>query len=103
MALYNFQKIKITVNGSYLVKVGSLINVRVPIKDQISASGNSLSDKRFGGTWMVYRIERTITGGKHTMVLYLMRDGFNTDKYSTPALNTYGKSVIKQNEKNSKK
>lgn len=101
--LYNFQKIKITVNGSYLIKIGDLVNVKIPIKDQLGEKGKGLSDKRFAGTWMVYRIERTITGGKHTMVLHLMRDGYFTDKYSTPSLNTYGSKIIKQNSGNSDK
>jgi hypothetical protein len=101
MNLYTFQKIKITVNGSFLVKIGNLVNVQIPIKDQLGERGKGLSDKRFAGTWMVYRIERTITGGKHTMVLYLMRDGYFTDKYSTPSLNTYGRKIIKQNSGNS--
>ncbi len=93
MALYGFQKIKITVNGDYNVKIGNLINILMPIKDELKDSGSALTDKRFAGTWMVYRIERTIMSSKHTMSLYLMRDGFNTDKYSEPRLNKYGDTV----------
>jgi len=99
--LYNFQKIKITVNGSYLIKIGSLVNIRIPIKDEISEAGSALTDKRFGGTWMVTRIERIIIGGKHTMALYLIRDGYNTNKYNKPSLSTYGRRIIKQNDGNS--
>jgi len=97
MALYRFQQIKITVNGDYGVKIGSLINIRMPIKDELhtSRSTSFLTDKRFAGTWMVYRIERTIMASKHTMALYLMRDGFNTDKYSEPSLNKYGNPTYK--------
>lgn len=100
MGLYGFQKIKIAVNGSYLIKIGSLINITMPIKDEISESGTGLNDKRFAGTWMVYRIERTIIGGKHTMNLFLMRDGYNNNKYNKPVLNTYGRRIIKQNNGN---
>jgi hypothetical protein len=29
----------------------------------------------FGGVWMVYKVQRVITAQKHSMYLYLMRDG----------------------------
>jgi len=94
ISLYAFQKIKIVVNGSILLSVGDLINILMPIRDEL-ADSSQLTNKRFAGTWMIYRIERTITGGKHTMSLYLMRDGFNTNKYSEPNLDKKGKPIVK--------
>jgi len=67
------QKIKILVNGRYEIKPGSLVRLKIPIGDETS---NILKEKRFGGRWMVYRIERVITKTKHSMYLYLMRDGY---------------------------
>jgi len=65
---YNAQKIKILVNGDSRIHVGDLIDVGIPINEDPY-------QKRFSGRWMVYKIERVLTVTKHSMFLYLMRDG----------------------------
>jgi hypothetical protein len=74
MALYGTQKMSILVNGDYNnIYVGKLVNIEIPISGETTES--NIPHKRFAGTWMIYRIERTINAAKHTMVLFLMRDG----------------------------
>ena len=84
---YNSQKIKILVNGDQRVKIGMLVNIRIPIGDE---TGDAITQKRFSGRWMIYRIERIITASKHSMYLYLMRDGFAIEP--TVALSTSNNS-----------
>jgi hypothetical protein len=54
------QRIKILVHGNLLINPGKIVTVDYP---------------NFGGRWMVYKVERIITAQKHSMYLYLMRDG----------------------------
>ena len=54
------QRIKILVHGDITAKPGRLIYVDYP---------------NFGGRWMIYKVQRVITPQKHSMYLYLMRDG----------------------------
>ena len=59
-ALMMAQRIKILVNGDKRAKPGKMIFIDYP---------------NFGGRWMIYKVERVITPQKHSMYLYLMRDG----------------------------
>jgi hypothetical protein len=59
-ALMNAQRVKILVHGNINITPGTIVNI-----DYFN----------FGGRWMVYRVERTITAERHSMYLYLMRDG----------------------------
>jgi hypothetical protein len=79
---YNAQKIKILVNGDTRIKAGSVINLDIPIGQET----NAVTQKRFSGRWLVYRVERVISTFKHSMFLYLMRDGFPIKSNVTPSL-----------------
>ena len=68
--LLTYQRIKITVNGKFEVKPGCLINIEMP-----TGESKNITKTRFSGRWMVYKVQRIITGGRHSMILYLMRDG----------------------------
>ena len=70
VALLNYQRIKILVNGDFTIKPGKIIIIKRPI-DNANAK---ILKTRYEGTWMVYRTERIIKPGKHSMYLYLMRD-----------------------------
>jgi len=59
-ALMGAQRIKILVHGNFKIKPGTMVNVDY---------------HNFGGRWMVYKVQRVITAQKHSMYLYLMRDG----------------------------
>lgn len=59
-ALMFTQRAKILVNGNLSIRPGSMININY---------------NNFGGRWMVYKVERIIKAQKHSMYLYLMRDG----------------------------
>jgi hypothetical protein len=59
-ALMGTQKIKILVHGNLAVRPGKMVYVDY---------------YNFGGRWMVYKVQRIITAQKHSMYLYLMRDG----------------------------
>lgn len=80
---YNSQKIKILVNGQQNVKVGMMVNIAMPIGDETK---DKLTQKRFSGRWFIYRIERVITTFKHSMYLYLMRDGYSIQSKTSPTL-----------------
>ena len=54
------QKIKILVHGNTYIKPGRLVEINY---------------NNFGGRWMVYKVQRILTAQKHSMYLYLMRDG----------------------------
>jgi hypothetical protein len=74
---YNAQKIKILVNGDSRIHVGDLINLSIPIEGYPYK-------KRFSGRWMIYKIERVLTLNKHSMFLYLMRDGHSLNEVTNP-------------------
>lgn len=59
-ALMAAQRVKILVHGNINITPGTLVLI-----DYFN----------FGGRWMVYRVERTFTAQRHSMYLYLMRDG----------------------------
>jgi len=59
-ALMNAQRVKILVHGNFQIKPGTMVFVDY---------------HNFGGRWMVYKVQRIITAQKHSMYLYLMRDG----------------------------
>jgi hypothetical protein len=42
-------------------------------------SNTNIKRSRHDGRWMVYKIQRIITPIKHSMYLFLMRDGSETD------------------------
>jgi hypothetical protein len=72
-ALLKYQRIKILVNGNFDIKPGKIVYINIPITNT-PARDNSAVKSRYEGTWMVYRAERIIRPGKHSMYLYLMRD-----------------------------
>lgn len=59
-ALLGAQRIKILTHGDLRARPGKLIYINYP---------------NFGGRWMIYKVQRVITAQKHSMYLYLMRDG----------------------------
>jgi hypothetical protein len=69
-ALLTYQRIKIVVNGDFSIKPGNLVAINMPTPEMLN-----IDETRFHGTWMVYRNEHIITSQKHSMILYLMRDG----------------------------
>ena len=69
-ALLTYQRIKIVVNGDFDIKPGNLVAINMPTPEM-----SSISETRFHGRWMVYKNEHIITSQKHSMILYLMRDG----------------------------
>ena len=69
-ALLTYQRIKIVVNGDFSIKPGNLVGINMPTPEMLN-----IDETRFHGTWMVYRNEHIITSQKHSMILYLMRDG----------------------------
>jgi hypothetical protein len=69
-ALLRYQRIKILVNGDFTIKPGKLVYVNRPVDNRTS----KILTSRYEGIWMVYRAERIIRPGKHSMYLYLMRD-----------------------------
>jgi hypothetical protein len=94
MGAYNSQKIKILVNGDRRVRVGMLVNIGIPIGDE---TNDVITQKRFSGRWMIYRIERVITSSKHSMFLHLMRDGYSIEP--TTALSTSSNSTSSKGTK----
>ena len=44
-----------------------------------SKNNTNVKRSRFDGAWMVYKVQHIITGVKHSMYLFLMRDGSETD------------------------
>ena len=70
VALLKYQQIKILVNGDFTIKPGKIIIVKRPIDNRNS----KILKTRYEGAWMVYKVERIIKPGKHSMYLYLMRD-----------------------------
>jgi hypothetical protein len=77
-SLLKYQRIKILVNGDFIrdannqriIKPGKLIYVNIPINNRTVTNITS----RYEGVWMIYRAERIIRPGKHSVYLYLMRD-----------------------------
>jgi len=69
-ALLTHQRIKILVNGSFEIKPGNIIAIDYP-----TPQSKNTKEGRFAGRWMVYKVQRVITPLKHSMFLFLMRDG----------------------------
>jgi hypothetical protein len=69
-ALLTYQRIKIVVNGDFDIKPGNLISIVIQTPEM-----SNISKARFSGRWMIYKNEHVITSQKHSMILYLMRDG----------------------------
>lgn len=84
--LLTYQRIKILVNGKFEVKPGMFINI-----DFITGESRNITNTRFSGVWMVYKVQRIITPGRHSMYLYLMRDGSNINPDAEPVTITTGK------------
>ena len=72
-ALLTYQRVKILVNGDFSLKPGHTVGLNIPTGEMYKVS--SLRETRFHGKWMIYKIDHNITPGKHSMVVYLMRDG----------------------------
>ena len=70
VALIKYQRIKILVNGDFTIKPGKIIKINRPIDNRNS----KILKTRYEGSWMVYKVERIIKPGKHSMYLHLMRD-----------------------------
>ena len=70
VALLRYLRIKILVNGDFTVKPGSLVYISRPTDNRNA----DVLRSRLDGYWMVYKAERIIKPGKHSMYLYLMRD-----------------------------
>lgn len=75
-ALLMYHRIKILVHGDFKIKPGDLIKIEYSLNMQ---NMTNIKKSRYDGRWMVYRIQRVITALKHSMYLYLMRDGSETD------------------------
>lgn len=75
-ALLMYNRIRILVHGDFNIKPGDLININYSLNMQ---SNTNIKKSRHDGRWMVYKIQRIITPIKHSMYLFLMRDGSETD------------------------
>lgn len=73
-----YQRISILVNGDFRLKPGDLVEINYPTPNLPK------KENRFSGKWMIYRVVRNINYQKHTMTLYLMRDGpyYDPKEYS---------------------
>jgi len=67
-----YQRIKILVNGSFKIKPGNIISIAYPTGEH-----PVIKNSRFAGNWMVYKVKRIINAQRHSMYLFLMRDGLN--------------------------
>ena len=82
-ALLTYQRISIMVNGHFDIRPGNTIKLNIP-----TGEAKSISETRFSGKWMIYKIERIITTQKHSMILSLMRDGNAKDPDTTTSVDT---------------
>lgn len=80
-ALLMYNRIRILVHGDFTVKPGNIIKIDYTFKFN---NNNTIDTSRFDGNWMVYKVQHIITGVKHSMYLFLMRDGSEVppSKYS---------------------
>ena len=79
MSLLTYNRLKFMANGNYDLKPGNLVYI-----DYKTGESQGVQQKRYAGYWMVYKIERILTGTKHSMIVYVMRDGFEEDFATTP-------------------
>lgn len=84
-ALLMYNRIRILVHGDFKVKPGNLIKIDYSVSFK---NNDNIKKSRYDGTWMVYKVQHIITGIKHSMYLFLMRDGSGTDP------NEYKKVII---------
>ena len=82
-ALLTYQRIKIVVNGDFAIKPGNLISIAIQTPEM-----SNISETRFSGRWMIYKNEHVITTQKHSMILYLMRDGNYHDPQTVADVDT---------------
>jgi len=75
-ALLMYHRIRILVHGNFDIKPGNLIKIEYSVNMQ---NNTNIKKTRYDGKWMVYRVQRVITPIKHSMFLYLMRDGTEID------------------------
>ena len=78
-ALLMYNRIRILVHGDFNIKPGSLIKIDYSLN---FANNTNIKTGRFDGTWMVYKVQHVITGIKHYMYLFLMRDGSDIESTS---------------------
>jgi len=76
MALLMYNRIRILVHGDFNIKPGDLINIAYSVNMQ---NNTQIKKSRHDGKWMVYKVQRVLTAVKHSMFLYLMRDGSEVD------------------------
>ena len=76
--LLTYQRVKIIVNGNFKIIPGDILNLNIPTGEK-----TSILSTRFHGKWMIYAVDRVITATKHSMTLYLMRDGNNISPEKT--------------------
>jgi hypothetical protein len=86
-ALLSYNRIKILVHGDFKIKPGKLIKIDYSLYFQ---NNSQIKASRHDGIWMVYKVQHIITGIKHSMYLYLMRDGsaIAPGSYGTPVIET---------------
>ena len=69
-----YQRIKILVHGDFSIKPGDIININFP-----TGENARIKQGRFAGKWMIHKIKRVINTQRHSMYLFLMRDGLSTN------------------------
>jgi len=69
-SLLGYWRIRILVHGDLKIKPGKIITIDYPIGEN-----TNIKQSRYSGKWMVYKVKHVMTGVKHSMYLYLMRDG----------------------------
>jgi hypothetical protein len=86
-ALLMYNRIRLLVHGDFNIKPGKLVKIDYSLAFK---NNTNVKKSRYDGNWMVYRVQHVITGIKHSMYVFLMRDGSETDprKYNRVVLET---------------
>ena len=86
-ALLMYNRIRILVHGDFNIKPGKLVKIDYSLA---FTNNTNIKKSRYDGNWMVYRVQHVITGIKHSMYLFLMRDGSETSptEYNRVVLET---------------